>query len=420
VALAVVAAVDLIYLSFSPELGALLPAAVPLGAVGLALFGGLNGGVLLHPTFGARAGAALAATLRRVDPLLRRVGLRAALGALVALAFALRLLVVHNEPIDPARADMLTLMTRAMERLLAGDNPYIVHALPYPMPLTYLPALWVPMTPAHWLGIDVRLVQIVAACAAGAVLGGVSWGGGARLGASPAIGLALVAGFLLCPATVAFVAIGHTALYWLYLTILLAALAGGSWFVAGLAAGLAAMARQTVWPALLVVALYVWRASGSTERRRFALGALLPIAGAGIVMAADPVFALWDNLRWYAALDPWEDPGRRWWILNNPGFGSVLYPLGRGDLVAPIGIAVLALALGHAWWRVVDAASAARSVALVLLAVTLAVPAPFRYEFIPVVLVVIAAALMMPRPDARRPPSAVRAGLAAPGASRRG
>jgi hypothetical protein len=387
-----VAALDLAYLSWADRLGALIPSPIPSGSLGLLLFGVINTYALL--SLAAPGGnRALAGARRAADAALVRLGPVAALSGLLAAALVLRLLVIEAEPLDPARADMLALMSRAMDRLLAGENPYVVHRLPYPMPLTYLPALWVPMTPAHWFGLDLRLVQAAVACAVGAVIASARWGGGGALGNSVSVRLGLGAAFLLCPATLAFVAIGHTALYWFYLVGLLAALAGGRWFLAGLCAGLCAAARQTMWPALLPVALLAWRGPGPPGRWRFCLGAAVALGGGAAFIAAAPAFALWDNLRWYAALDPWADPARRWWILANPGLGSVLYPLGLPGLVAPVGLAALALALAHAWRNVTDAATAIRAVGLALLAVTLAVPAPFRYEFIPVALVVIAAAL---------------------------
>ncbi len=53
-ALAVVALVDLLYLSYAAALGRLLPAGLAPGAVGLALFGGVNAACLVRPALGER------------------------------------------------------------------------------------------------------------------------------------------------------------------------------------------------------------------------------------------------------------------------------------------------------------------------------------------------------------------------------
>ena len=398
-ALAVVAVIDLAYLSYAAALGWLVPASVPAGAVGLALFAGLNTACLVRPTAGDRLWAALAPTIRRVDALLARAGARAILGALVALALLVRLRVLHREPVDPGVADMLPLLQQAMARVLAGADPYVWYHLPYPVPMTYLPALWLPMVPAFWLGADVRLVQVLATCGAGAVIGSAAWGGAPRLGASPSVRLVLAGALLLSPATVAFAAMGHTGTYWFYLAVLLAALAGGRWFVAGVAAGLCVLARQTMWAALPVVLIHVARATSRRDLGRFLLGGLIPVVALGPLIARDPVFVLWGSLRWYSTFGPIAYAVRRWWVVGNPGFASVLYPLGVPGLLSPIGIACLALVLVYAWRGVTDVGTAMRSIALALLAVTLAAPTPWRYEFVPIVQVVIGAALVSAAPS---------------------
>lgn len=396
-ALAVVALVDLLYLSYAAALGRLLPAGLAPGAVGLALFGGVNAACLVRPALGERLTAASRAVLRRVDRMLSRAGLAAAFTALTILALALRLRVLARQPIDAADADMLPLLQQAMARLLAGHDPYVWYHLPYAAPMTYLPALWLPMVPAFALGLDVRLVQVLAAGAVGAVIVWSRWRGDAGA-APPAVRLALAAAFLLAPATVAFAAIGHTALYWLYLTLLLSALAARRWLPAGVACGLCAMARQTMWPALPIVVLHVARTAGRRERARFAAGAGIVVAALAPFFVSDPVFVLWGSVRWYSGFGPVAWAERPWWILNNPGFASLLYPLGLPHLLPLVGAAGLVLALAYAWARARDAGGLARALALALLATTLAAPTPWRYEFIPVVLVVMAGALAAPGP----------------------
>lgn len=383
-ALAIIALVDLLYLSYPAALARLLPAGLAPGVVGLVLFGGVNAACLVRPGAGARVTAALGAVTRRLDRVLSRAGLAAAFAAVTALALALRLRVLHREPLDAVNADMLPLLQQAMTRLLAGQDPYVWYHLPHAAPMTYLPALWLPMVPAFALGLDVRLVQVLAACAAGAILVWSRWSDGAGTPPSPAVKLGLAAAFLLAPATVAFAAIGHTSTYWLYLVLLLSALAARRWLLAGLACGLCAMARQTMWGAIPIVLLYAVRCAGRRELGRFALGGGIVVAAFVPFFLSDPVFLLWRSLRWYSGFGSVAWAERPWWILNNPGFASLFYPLGVPGLLPLVGMGGLLLAL-----------------ALALLATTLAAPTPWRYEFIPIVLAVIGGALATSDPRGR-------------------
>jgi len=65
-------------------------------------------------------------------------------------------------PIDPARADMLPLVRSALQQLFSGHAPYRVYAMPWPLPLTYLPGTFLPYKLPLMLGLDMRWATVLA------------------------------------------------------------------------------------------------------------------------------------------------------------------------------------------------------------------------------------------------------------------
>ena len=104
-ALAVVALVDLLYLSYAAALARLLPAGLAPGAVGLALFGGVNAACLVRPTLGERLAAASRAAIRRVDRRQSRAGLAVAFTALNLPLLAWRIRVEDRALTDRRTAE---------------------------------------------------------------------------------------------------------------------------------------------------------------------------------------------------------------------------------------------------------------------------------------------------------------------------
>ena len=92
--------------------------------------------------------------------------LRLDLALIVVVASAGRLIRIINVPFG-AHSDMLPLIQRALEAFLAGSSPYQVYAMTagtgatYELPLTYLPATWLAYLPAHLIGADLRLTNLV-------------------------------------------------------------------------------------------------------------------------------------------------------------------------------------------------------------------------------------------------------------------
>jgi hypothetical protein len=94
----------------------------------------------------------------------------------VVVGIAVRLVHFARFSIDEG-ADMLPLTRSAIERVLAGKNPYIYYYLPDPVPLTYYPLTWLAFLPAYVAHVDLRWTNIAAEIA---VLAAIVGAGGAR------------------------------------------------------------------------------------------------------------------------------------------------------------------------------------------------------------------------------------------------
>lgn len=99
--------------------------------------------------------------------------LRVDLVLTLVVALAARIGRIVREPLG-ARSDMLVLIEKALDAVLAGRSPYRTYSLdhlasgPYELPLTYLPGTWLAYLPAHLLRIDLRFTN---ALLEGAIVG---------------------------------------------------------------------------------------------------------------------------------------------------------------------------------------------------------------------------------------------------------
>jgi hypothetical protein len=65
-------------------------------------------------------------------------------------------------PIHTGRSDMLPIIQAAGSRFLAKANPYGTYFEPQPVPLTYLPGMWMAYLPAVFLHFDLRIIHSAA------------------------------------------------------------------------------------------------------------------------------------------------------------------------------------------------------------------------------------------------------------------
>jgi hypothetical protein len=199
--------------------------------------------------------------------------------------------------------------------------------------------------------------------------------------------IGLAGGLLLAPATVWFGAIGHTQTYWLYLVGFVWALSRRQVVGAGVWLGFCIMSRHTVWPLLPIVGIYSARCLEPRARWRLLAATAVPVVALTLPFGAKGMRQfLIESPLYYAYLGEWAWNGARWWITHTFGLGVFLYPVGLGRALPWLGALLLVGVYWLAYRGVRDLASCVRFLALALLVVTITIATPFRYEFIPLVL----------------------------------
>jgi hypothetical protein len=65
---------------------------------------------------------------------------------------------------------MLPLVRAALASFASGHSPYAMYHMPWQVPLTYLPATWLPYLAPYLLGLDIRVSSLLAELAVGAIV----------------------------------------------------------------------------------------------------------------------------------------------------------------------------------------------------------------------------------------------------------
>jgi hypothetical protein len=338
----------------------------------------------------------------------RRMGLRFLVmtwGSLVVLALSYRISAIIRTPMDPAVADMLPVIIQAGQKILAGQDPYtIYHLVSHDTPMQWLPALWLPYVPSVWLGMDPRYFGLAAVIVSAGILGLADWtipGNGAirtENQVHPWVRIGLAGGLLLTPAAVWFGAIGHTQVYWLYLIGFVWSLSRRWWSWAGVCLGLCLMSRHTLLPLLPLIGLYLFRCLDKSAKTRLGLSAaatvlaiLLPFGLNGM----RHLFVESPEYYWLLGQQAWTTTP--WWVTNTFGLGVFLYPAGYGSALSWVGGLCLMAVYGLAGCAIHDERTFVACLTLGLLMVTVSVPTPFRYEFIPIVILLSTIPLLQPK-----------------------
>ena len=182
---------------------------------------------------------------------------------IVGLGLAARCFVILTVPINVLTADMLPLIQKAVLAFQSGQNPYQVYYFPYPMPLTFLPGLWLPYYPMITLGLDPRWIGLLVWLLISALLMWIILETGAKR-RSPfyyLIGAIDIAMLQFSPDLIAFHSIGHTFTLWLWLALVCFGIYKGWNILTAVGLGLVLSSRQTavVFPPIL---LFYWFSQG--------------------------------------------------------------------------------------------------------------------------------------------------------------
>jgi len=278
------------------------------------------------------------------------------------LGGAVRLASLAAVPIEPSRGDMLPLVQGALDNFLAGQSPYATYHMPWDLPLTYLPATWLAYLPLYVLGLDIRLVNLLAELAVGAAIFWLATTRRPRLGGRRAAlvavwrheqSLLLWAWIFLQPTSLNWSLVTTAPVLWALLAVTLALLIAECGRRAALFLGLCAAAS----PLTAVVAPFVllrWLRSSGLRRTAFYVGI------AGLVAATFILpFLLWSPQQFTLGAWRWFNdndlfPRLRWEMDNTwariVGFSGMFWRHKLESVLKPLQGGILA-GLVALYWR---------------------------------------------------------------------
>ena len=295
-------------------------------------------------------------------------------------------------PLHGDRSDMLPVIVAAGQSWLAGQNPYQWFTVgTHPLPMVYLPSMWLPYVPLVALRLDVRLLTPLAQLAFLLV---------SYLGVRRRLSTGWWA-YLLWIALNPYLFIRHDVhvyLLWAVVGAALLCLLRGRWLLAALCWGLLLAFRQTLWvlfPFYLIWLL--WKRGWRLALRDGALAVGVALLLIGPFLLADPAgfrFAIYDyqhNLvTAVLAQGNWERIAR--WA---SGFSLVplLHLLGWTRALTVAQVVVWLGLFAAALWRRPGVAETLRWMSLALLAFLLLNPLIMTYMHAELLVLVAFAAL---------------------------
>lgn len=326
--------------------------------------------------------------------------------AALAVFAGIVLRATHMRAFGPhVGADMIPLVTSAVDSLLSGQSPYRWHEVPGRLPLTYYPLTVLAYVPARLLAIDLRWTNVAAQLA---ILVALRWAGGARARAQHSeanrqVSEGATLGFsvlFLLPSSVYFDRITTAPIAWAMLTWLLVLVGLGSrraWLLLALAAVTTPLAALC-FPFAAIVA---YRLRGGRR-------AALELLGAGGLAALLLLpWYLWapsdfveGTVRWFNDLDRY--PGTVWnwdraWE-RYVGLGGLFWDAGRERWLKPMQAASVLLIAGLFARRSVPTPKAPAYAASAFALFMVFNPVHWPYFYQPVVMLLLAAAAIQQRP----------------------
>ncbi len=279
---------------------------------------------------------------------------RALIGVGVVLGCLLRFYIYWRFPIYPLTSDMQPLVHKSLENFLHGQNPYQVYAMPWELPLTYLPLTWLAYLPPFVLHIDTRSMNLVADLAIGISLIGYGYVRRRELSLDSiyAVLLVWVAIFNL-PILGEYAQSATAQIYWALLAVTLLALVAGKTRLAVVLLGAALATSVLIVVVLPFVAVY--RLVHDGWQKCILRLLVVALIGAALVVPfwltarenfVYGVVAWLNNNRLYPLLG-WE-MGRYW--IKQIGFSGFFWAANAQDLLKPIQLMILLL-LSVTYWR---------------------------------------------------------------------
>jgi hypothetical protein len=279
--------------------------------------------------------------------------------------------------------DMLVQITEAVKRFASGLNPYHVYYVPWELPLSYGPTLWMWYLVPYALQADFRLVTIFGELFAAALLAVAAVVDAYRrryLDAAALGVLAVVAANN--PAFDRFLLGGHTPAYWPLIALFALLASSERSRSAAVALGLLLVARTTMIALAPTFFIYLWR----NDRH-----AILPAAalmGVVVVLLLGPFAVLDWRVMMYGMYGNYVRiiTGYVWhqtnWMDSTIGLTRLLLEWGLSTYVAIVQALILLVTYAVTWCRLRPGTSAAPWYCLALTIFCMTTLWPVYYAFL--------------------------------------
>jgi hypothetical protein len=298
-------------------------------------------------------------------------------GLLVIATLLPRLYWMHRYPVDAQYGDMLPLIQLAGEKFLSGAYPYTGYELPWPLPLTFFPGLWMSYLPALMLGSDLRWIGLCGTLGCIILMG---------KNIHSRAGLGVLVAFALLPVFHFFTVNGHTQSFWFMLCGFGYCFVQGMPLRAAFFLGLALATRQTALVLFPFAMLGWWRELGSGKAWR---PGVLCAGLTGLIclpfFLINPDAFLFEPLRHYQELarSYQEGAGDPAYLLETFGFANLAHLGGFSQWLAPARLMVWIFGLAGCLYFARTPRDHIRWMAVTALCFTLFTPIPWIYAYFP-------------------------------------
>ncbi len=308
----------------------------------------------------------------------------------------LRWLFIKSIPIASIYADMLPLIQGVCETLIAGNNPYArSYFMPWEIPLTYWPGLWMPYLITHVLGVDPRWIHLGVVVIISFLFAGFLWKAIANKEyPDTTVCIAVLCSIFLFAFSsefIIFANIGHTPPYWLWLSLLATAVLAKKPRLSAVFLGLVLSSRQPALIYVPIMAIYWLRMLDSVRKTAclLALAMVTYIFICGPFILLDPDAFFLKPLRQYAhAADYLFRTAQQSLLTDTIGFSYLIRIINDQWLLQVTNALAIMITWIMAWKRLFTETDVLLYLGVTGVVFTLTSPIPFHYEYMPLLIVI--------------------------------
>jgi hypothetical protein len=313
----------------------------------------------------------------------------------------LRWTLISRVAIDPDVADMLPLIQGACTNLMNGLNPYLeVYRMPWELPLTFWPGLWLPYLIFHFIGTDIRWLHLcvvtgIAAIVITLLIKFLLQKSQTRR-ATAAASLSVLFLFLFSSEFILFTGYGHTPPVWAWLSLLAASVLVKRPYLTAVFLGILIASRQTSVVFAPLLYMY-WLRTYSNHRTAIKYSVVTLVVFCivcGPFLFSAPSQFLLTPLQHYTELGEWDfTRGADSNSAKTIGFAYFLRKTQVGWLLRATMITAIAASIILAWKRIRTKTDLFLCMGFTAITVTMTSPIPWIYEYFPALILVSFAAM---------------------------